>query len=128
MPIYKWEGKTAKGVIKKGETEGPNEAAIRIHLRQQNIIPTKIASKGKEIKLSLPQKVKQRCFAWWAREAIERCMLWVTAPRDGVDGTPPPTLPADPAAVLEVLERHFQQHHDVLSFHLRFQEKLCPTI
>ena len=52
MPIYKWEGKTAKGAIKKGEMEAPNEAAIRIHLRQQNIIPTKIVSKGKEIKIS----------------------------------------------------------------------------
>ena len=53
MPIYKWEGKTAKGAIKKGEMEAPNEAAIRIHLRQQNIIPTKIVSKGKEIKINL---------------------------------------------------------------------------
>jgi type IV pilus assembly protein PilC len=70
MPIFKWEGKTAKGAIKKGETEAPNEAAIRIHLRQQNIIPTKIASKGKEIKISLPfrQKVKQRSIAIFTRQ------------------------------------------------------------
>jgi type IV pilus assembly protein PilC len=70
MPIYKWEGKTAKGVIKKGEMEGPNEAAIRIHLRQQNIVPTKISSKGKEIKFSLPfkKKVKQRAVAIFTRQ------------------------------------------------------------
>jgi type IV pilus assembly protein PilC len=70
MPIYKWEGKTLKGAIKKGETEAPDEAAIRIHLRQQNIIPTKIASKGKEIKISLPfgQKVKQRSIAIFTRQ------------------------------------------------------------
>ena len=44
MPIYKWEGKTLKGSIKRGEMEAPNEAAIRIHLRQQNVVPTKIAA------------------------------------------------------------------------------------
>jgi len=71
MPIYKWEGKTAKGAIKKGEMEAPSEAAIRIHLRQQNIIPTKISSKGKEINISLPflkQKVKQRSVAVFTRQ------------------------------------------------------------
>ncbi len=71
MPIYKWEGKTAKGAIKKGEMEAPGEAAIRIHLRQQNIIPTKISSKAKEINISLPflkQKVKQRSVAIFTRQ------------------------------------------------------------
>lgn len=70
MPIYKWEGKTSKGVVKKGEMEAPNEAAIRIHLRQQNIIPTKVGTKGKDIKLSLPfgKKVKQRSIAVFTRQ------------------------------------------------------------
>jgi type IV pilus assembly protein PilC len=70
MPVYKWEGKTVKGVVKKGEMEAPNEAAIRIHLRQQNIIPTKVASKGKEITISLPfkKKVKQRSIAVFTRQ------------------------------------------------------------
>ena len=70
MPIYKWEGKTAKGAIKKGEMEAPNEAAIRIHLRQQNIVPTKVVSKGKEFKISLPfkKKVNQRAIAVFTRQ------------------------------------------------------------
>ena len=70
MPIFKWEGKAAKGAIKKGEMEAPNEAAIRIHLRQQNIIPTKIVSKGREIKFSLPfkRKVKERSIAIFTRQ------------------------------------------------------------
>jgi type IV pilus assembly protein PilC len=70
MPIYKWEGKAAKGMVKKGETEAPNEAAVRIHLRQQNVIPTKITAKGKEIQFSLPfkQKVKQRSIAIFTRQ------------------------------------------------------------
>jgi type IV pilus assembly protein PilC len=71
MPIFKWEGKTGKGAIKKGEMEAPNEAAIRIHLRQQNIIPTKIVSKGKEFKINLPffkKKVNQRSIAIFTRQ------------------------------------------------------------
>ena len=71
MPIYKWEGKAAKGAIKKGEMEAPSEAAIRIHLRQQNIIPTKIESKRKEINISLPflkKKVQQRSVAVFTRQ------------------------------------------------------------
>ncbi|MDP2967943.1 MAG: type II secretion system F family protein [Deltaproteobacteria bacterium] len=70
MPIFKWEGKTLKGSMKKGEMEAPSEAAIRIHLRQQSIIPTKIATKGKEFKISLPggKKVKQRSIAIFTRQ------------------------------------------------------------
>ena len=73
MPIYKWEGKTAKGVVKKGEMEAPNEAAIRIHLRQQSVIPTKIESKekGLNINISLPflkKKVQQRSVAVFTRQ------------------------------------------------------------
>jgi type IV pilus assembly protein PilC len=70
MPIFKWEGKALKGQSKKGEFEAPGEAAVRIYLRQQNIIPTKIVSKGKEIKFALPfkQKVKQRSIAIFTRQ------------------------------------------------------------
>ena len=70
MPIFKWEGRGLKGQIKKGEFEAPDEAAVRIYLRQQNIIPTKIVSKGKEIKFALPfkQKVKQRSIAIFTRQ------------------------------------------------------------
>ena len=70
MPIFKWEGRALKGQIKKGEFEAPDEAAVRIYLRQQNIIPTKIVSKGKEIKFALPfkQKVKQRSIAIFTRQ------------------------------------------------------------
>jgi type IV pilus assembly protein PilC len=70
MPVFKWEGKTLKGQIKKGEFEAPDEAAVRVYLRQQNIIPTKIVSKGKEIKFSLPfmKKVKQRSIAIFTRQ------------------------------------------------------------
>ena len=71
MPVYKWEGKTLKGTIRQGEMEAPNEAAIRIHLRQQNIVPTKVNAKGKEIHFSLPmmkKKVPARAIAIFTRQ------------------------------------------------------------
>jgi len=70
MPMFKWEGKTLKGQIKKGEYDGADEGAVRVYLRQQNVIPTKIVSKGKEIKFSLPfgNKVKQRAIAIFTRQ------------------------------------------------------------
>lgn len=50
--------------------EAPSEAAIRIHLRQQSIIPTKIAAKGKEFSIHLPiqKKVNQRSIAIFTRQ------------------------------------------------------------
>jgi type IV pilus assembly protein PilC len=70
MPIYKWEGKTLKGAIKKGEMEAATEGAIRIHLRQQNIIPTKISAKAKEISIPSPfgKRVPQRSIAIFTRQ------------------------------------------------------------
>ncbi len=70
MPLYKYEGKTLKGQVKKGEFEAANEGAVRAYLRQQNIIPTKIAPKGKEITFSFPmkKKVPQRAIAIFTRQ------------------------------------------------------------
>ncbi len=71
MPVYKWEGKTLRGAIKRGELEAASEAAIRIQLRQQNIIPTRILSKGKEIKLKLSltgKKVSEKMLAVFTRQ------------------------------------------------------------
>jgi type IV pilus assembly protein PilC len=50
--------------------EAPNESAIRTHLRQQNIVPTKIVAKGKEIQFSfsLGKKVKDRSIAIFTRQ------------------------------------------------------------
>jgi type IV pilus assembly protein PilC len=70
MPIYKYEGKTLKGQIKKGEFEAPDEGGVRVYLRQQNIIPIKITPKGKEFTFSLPfgKKVQQRAIAIFTRQ------------------------------------------------------------
>ncbi len=50
--------------------EAAGEAAIRIHLRQQSIVTTKILAKGREIKISWPfkSKVNQRSIAVFTRQ------------------------------------------------------------
>ncbi len=69
MPRYKWEGKTLRGEKRKGEMEAPDEGSVRTHLRQQNVIPTKVVAKGKEISFSLgKQKVKQKDVAVFTRQ------------------------------------------------------------
>ncbi|MFA5863756.1 MAG: hypothetical protein WC975_03620 [Phycisphaerae bacterium] len=41
-------------------------------------------------------ETKDRYRAWWNGEYIGRCGLFVTAPREGIPNTPPPTPPEDP--------------------------------
>ncbi len=69
MPRYKWEGKTLRGEKRKGEMEAPDEGSVRTHLRQQNVIPTKVVAKGKEVSFSFgKQKVKQKDVAIFTRQ------------------------------------------------------------
>ena len=69
MPRYKWEGKTLRGEKKKGEMEAPDEASVRTHLRQQNVIPTKVVAKGKEVSFSFGrQKIKRKDVAVFTRQ------------------------------------------------------------
>jgi len=49
MPIFIWEGKTSQGAIQKGENEAPNETVLTQMLRRQNIRPTKIKKKPKDL-------------------------------------------------------------------------------
>ena len=42
------------------------------------------------------EETKQRYLAWWAGEALDRCGLAVSAPRDGLPPATPPKAPADP--------------------------------
>ncbi len=69
MPRFKWEGKTLRGEKKKGEMEAPDEASVRTHLRQQNVIPTKVVAKGKEVSFSFGrQRVKKKDVGVFTRQ------------------------------------------------------------
>jgi len=62
MEVYAWEGRSRKGTIEKGEMEANNQAAVRIALRRQQILATKIAPKPKDILkgIKLPWKNRVR--------------------------------------------------------------------
>ncbi|MFB0507039.1 MAG: type II secretion system inner membrane protein GspF [Thermodesulfobacteriota bacterium] len=69
MPRYKWEGKTLRGEKRKGEMEAPDEGSVRTHLRQQNVVPTKVVAKGKEVSFSFGrQRVKKKDVAVFTRQ------------------------------------------------------------
>ena len=54
MPVYKWEGVNRQGIVKKGEREAPNQAAIITWLRQQQVRPKKILEKKAKAQIGLP--------------------------------------------------------------------------
>ncbi len=71
MPVYKWEGITRQGIIKKGEREAPNQAALVGWLRQQQVRPKSIKEKTKKGEISLPKLfsgVKQKDIVVFARQ------------------------------------------------------------
>lgn len=71
MPVYKWEGITRQGVIKKGEREAPNQAALVGWLRQQQVRPKSIKEKSKSGQISMPSLfsgVKQKDIVVFARQ------------------------------------------------------------
>ncbi len=43
MPVYKWEGRTRTGELKRGTMEAPNEQAVILRLKQQQINPSNIS-------------------------------------------------------------------------------------
>ena len=46
MPFFTYEAKNRQGVIRKGEYEAPNDAAVIAHLRGQQLMPIKVKPKG----------------------------------------------------------------------------------
>lgn len=57
MPVYAYEGRTRTGTMKKGMIEAANEAAALAALRAQQILPTVVKAKPRELLagLKLPQ-------------------------------------------------------------------------
>lgn len=71
MPIFIWEGNTSQGVLQKGENEAPNETVLRQMLRKQNIRPTKIKKKPKDLFENIPllqPKVKTKDLILFTRQ------------------------------------------------------------
>ena len=47
--VYKWSGKSAKGVVVKGELTAASKEEVQAYLRKQRILPTKISQKAKPL-------------------------------------------------------------------------------
>jgi type IV pilus assembly protein PilC len=72
MGVYAWEGKSRRGTFEKGEMEASNEAAVRMTLRRQQILATKIALKPKDIlqglKLPWQNRVREKEIVVFTRQ------------------------------------------------------------
>jgi type IV pilus assembly protein PilC len=49
MPVFQWEGKDHSNQVQKGETEAATEQAVRSMLARQQIKPTKVKKKPKDL-------------------------------------------------------------------------------
>ena len=54
MPIYKWEGKTRSGDVRKGKMEASDNMAVIAALRKQQIMPVRVRSSSGGVKIKLP--------------------------------------------------------------------------
>lgn len=72
MPLYLWEGTGKDGMLRTGDREAPNEDALNLWLRSQNIKVKKVSVKGKkfafDINKLLPQSVPQKTLVVFARQ------------------------------------------------------------
>ena len=67
MPVFQYEGVNRKNESQKGEFDGPDERAVRVHLNRLRIRPTKIKKKPKEIAFFAP-KVTEKDVIIFARQ------------------------------------------------------------
>jgi len=64
-------------------------------------------------------EARERYRAWWAGEILDRCAVWVTAPKDGAAKETPPVWPEDPVrrwTDLEFLAALNDFHHRTTFF------------
>ena len=71
MPVYQWVGKNRKNEVQKGEIDAVSEEAVKAQLARQQITPTKVKKKPKDLFENvtfLQPKVKQRDVILFARQ------------------------------------------------------------
>jgi type IV pilus assembly protein PilC len=71
MAKFMWEGKTRVGGTMTGEIEAPNEAFVIAQLRRQQIVPVKVKTKPRDLRIALPWqrgKVSKKELAVFTRQ------------------------------------------------------------
>ncbi len=71
MPIFNWKARTRQGVLKKGEMEAGNEAAVMAQLRAQSLLPMVVKEKSKDISeylTFLKEKINTKAMVIFTRQ------------------------------------------------------------
>lgn len=71
MPTFKWEGKTRTGEVKRGSMSAPDEQAVILRLKQQQIIPSEVKKALGAIEIKIPgmePKLKPKSLVVFTRQ------------------------------------------------------------
>ena len=60
MPVFAYEAKTASGEVRKGEVEAANKDAAKQRLRQMQLNPTSVKTKGIELSIPTPKFLESK--------------------------------------------------------------------
>jgi type IV pilus assembly protein PilC len=68
MPSFRWEGRARGGDIRRGEMMADNEEAVMVQLRADQITPTSVKKKPKEINISIGSGVSAKDLVVFTRQ------------------------------------------------------------
>jgi len=68
MPSFRWEGRARGGDIRKGEMVANNEEAVMVQLRADQITPTSVKKKAREMSISLGSGVGAKDLVIFTRQ------------------------------------------------------------
>ncbi len=71
MPVFKWEGRTRDGSIRKGSMDAVSEAVVTAQLRAQRIMPTKVKKSVGDVEIKIPglkPKIKTKDIVVFTRQ------------------------------------------------------------
>jgi type IV pilus assembly protein PilC len=68
MPSFRWEGRARGGDIRRGEMVADNEEAVMVQLRADQITPTSVKKKPKEINISIGSGVSAKDLVVFTRQ------------------------------------------------------------
>jgi type IV pilus assembly protein PilC len=68
MQEWTWEARTRTGEVRKGVMEATDEGAVQNRLKQQNLTPTKVKKKGRELNLSFGSPVSEKELVIFVRQ------------------------------------------------------------
>src|SRR5574341_492715 len=68
MPSFRWEGRARGGEMRRGEMVADNEEAVMVRLRADQITPTSVRKKARELNLSIGSGVRAKDLVVFTRQ------------------------------------------------------------